>query len=175
MKKNHKTQFNTPEGYFESFNERLMARIKVEEEEVNTDFLPKTDGFGVPQGYFDDFETKVLQNTTQKKNKVIQLFPKQVYYAAASIAALFILGILLFSPSENEISFDDLASTEIDAYFESNELGLTSYELAEYINVEELTLADMTDSKIEDDSILEYLDENVEEIEDLNLDYDAFE
>lgn len=175
MKKNHKTQFNTPEGYFESFNERLMSRLKEEEEDINTDFLPKTDGFKVPKNYFEQLESKVLEETTQKKIKVIPLFSKQTYIAAASIAAIFVLGILLFNPSNNEISFDDLASTEIDAYFESNELGFTSYELAEYVKVEDLTFSNMTDDEIEEETLLEYLDENLEEIEDLNLDYDAFE
>jgi len=39
MKKNHKDKFKTPEGYFESFNERLMDKI-VKEESI----IPSSDG-----------------------------------------------------------------------------------------------------------------------------------
>ena len=173
MKKNHKNKFKTPEGYFDNFNERLMDKIVKEES-----LIPKSDGFSVPEGYFETFNNQVSQKFNPEQPKVILLKSfRKYYYAAASIAAIFVLGFW-FSKNTNEtVNFEDLASAEIDAYFENNDLGLTSYELAEVVNIEEVSILDITETEnsVENDMILEYLDQNIEEIDDLNLDYDDFE
>ncbi len=177
MKKDQKNKFKTPEGYFESFNERLMNRIEAKKDDSISEIIPKTDGFAVPKKYFEE----VGQNIKQKIGhgpKVISLRSyRKFYYAAASIAALFVL-VLAWNwdnTSEPIIGFEDLASAEIDSYFENNDLGLTSYELAEVIDVEEINVLDMTNEAIADEEILEYLDENVDEFDDLNLDYEDLE
>ena len=173
MKKNHKNKFKTPEGYFENFNERLFARIEAEENEPNTDFLPKSDGFEVPDGYFDDVSDKILSKVTTNEPKVIRFKPwRTLYYAAASIAAIFVLALFVFQKSESEIGFEDLVSTDIDSYFEQNEIGLSSYEIAEVMDIETISLSDIMEQDLAEDEILDYLDENVDELEDLNLDYD---
>lgn len=173
MEKNHENNFQTPEGYFESFNERLFARLDAEEGEPNTDFLPKTDGFAVPEDYFESLPTKIIEKTIESTPKVVRLQPKRrFYYSAASVAAIFVLALLIFQNNEPAPTFEDLASSDIDAYFEENEIELSSYELAEVINIENISVADMTEEDLQGEEILEYLDENLDEIEDLNLDYD---
>nr|WP_321412185.1 hypothetical protein [uncultured Allomuricauda sp.] len=47
---------------------------------------------------------------------------------------------------------------------------MTPYEIAEVVSLEEMELTDMLDDDFEDEIIIEYLDKNVEDIEDLNLD-----
>lgn len=173
MKKNHENKFKTPEGYFESFNERLFARLEAEESEPDTNFLPKSDGFTIPEGYFEVVSNKIITNMGGNESKVIQLKPwRKIYYAAASIAAIFILSLLFFQKSEPEINFEDLASADIDSYFDQNEIEFSSYEIAEVIDIETILVADFFGQDFAEDEILEYLDENVDEIEDLNLDYD---
>ena len=170
MKKNHKNPHKTPEGYFESFNERLMDKIFREES-----IIPKSDGFLVPDSYFQTFNNKL---TTKVKPKVVQLNRyKKYYYAAASIAAIALLAFFFNQNNQAAFGFDDLAIAEIDAYFENNEMALTSYELAEVVSIENLSILDITETEntIEKEMILEYLDENVDELEDLNLDYEEFE
>ncbi|MFD2586933.1 hypothetical protein ACFSQJ_08325 [Croceitalea marina] len=171
MKKNHKNPHKTPEGYFNSFNERLMDKIAKEESNI-----PKNDGFSVPEAYFDTFNSTVSDKV---KPKVVQLHSyRKYYYAVASVAAI-VLMVVFFNQNSNQAKFDfeDLASNEIDAYFDKTDLEFSSYELAEVINLDNVSLLDITDANNteEGDLILDYLNETTDEIEDLNLDYDEFE
>lgn len=177
MKKNKKNSFNIPEGYFDNFNDRLMDRIKEEEAGKVESLIPKNDGFSVPDGYFNKVTPAVLSKTIGKETKVIPLRSnRNLYYAVASVAAIFILIFSFTWNSDSEsISFEDLASAEIEAYFDNNTHGMTSYEIATIIPIEDVSLGDVLEDVLEDDNILEYLDENVEDIEDLNLDYSDYE
>ena len=176
---NQKNKFKTPEGYFESFNERLMNRLETEEEDVVSEIIPKADGFTVPEGYFDGVNTGVknrLASSSKVVSKVVSLRSyRTFYYAAASIAAIFVLVLAWNWDNQPQVGFDDLANTEIDAYFESNEFGLTSYEIAEVLPVENIGVIDITDSEIEEENLLEYLNENIEDLDELNLEYDELE
>ncbi|MBO0322399.1 hypothetical protein J0X14_08830 [Muricauda sp. CAU 1633] len=175
MKKDKKNSFNTPEGYFENFHERLMDKIGKEESQLES-IIPKSDGFALPEGYFNSVTEKVLSKTTESEAKVIQLTSyRKFYYGAAAIAAIFLLVFGLNWKSEIPIDFEDLANTEIDAYFETTEIDMSTYELAELVPLDHLELNDMLENDIEAENILEYLDENVEDIEDLNLDYNDYE
>ncbi|WP_350292146.1 hypothetical protein [uncultured Croceitalea sp.] len=170
MKQNHKNPHKAPEGYFDSFNERLMDKI-VKEESI----IPKNDGFSVPDLYFETFNDKITNRTT---SKVVRLHSyRKYYYAAASIAAITLLAFFLSQNNETEFGFEDLATAEIDAYFETNGLGLSSYELAEVVDFEAISVLDITqeENDIEEELILDYLDENVDELEYLNLEYEKFE
>ncbi|KPM33176.1 Hypothetical protein I595_78 [Croceitalea dokdonensis DOKDO 023] len=172
MKKNHNNKFKTPEGYFESFNERLMAKMSKEE-----GIIPKSDGFQVPEHYFEELP-KTLSHKI--KPKVVFLYPlKKYYWAAASIAALLLLALVINSNrfKNNTIEFEDLASTEIDSYLDDNQMDLTVYDLAQVVNLDNLTVDDITETTeiLEGQVILDYLDDNVDEFEDLNLDYDEME
>ena len=170
MKKNHDNKFKTPEGYFESFNDRLMDKIAKEDA-----IIPSNDGFSVPEGYFEEFSSKVLPRV---ETKVVSLKSYRKYYlAAASVAAIAILTLFFNQESTSNFDFDDLASAELDEYFGDNVLDLTTYELAEVIDFESISILDIaeSDETIENEMILEYLDENVDEIDDLNIDYDELE
>ena len=173
MNKDHKNKFKTPEGYFESFNEKLFARLDAEEGDPNTDFLPKSDGFTIPKDYFEEVYPKVQSKSTKSSPRVISLNTRRTfYYAAAAIAVLFALTLGWNWNQDSDASFEDLADADIETYFEHNELGFSSYEIAETVNLENLSITDFSDEILEEDSILEYLDENVEDLEDLDLDYE---
>jgi len=177
MKKDKKNSFNTPEGYFDNFNDRLMDRIKKEEAGEATSLIPKSDGFAVPDGYFDEVTPTVLSKTVAKETKVIQFKPnRNFYYGVAAVAAIF---ILIFSFTWNStpesITFDDLANAEIESYLENTDFEMTSYEIAEVVSLEEMELTNILGDDFEDDIIMEYLDENVEDIKELNLDDTDYE
>jgi len=177
MKKDKKNSFNTPEGYFENFNDRLMDRIQNEEAQEDGAIIPKTDGFAVPDGYFDVITNDVLSKTVGKETKVIPLKSnRNFYYSVAAVAAIFILIFSLTWNSTSEpITFDDLANAEIESYLENTDFEMTSYEIAEVVSLEEMELTDMLGDDFEDDIIMEYLDENVEDIKELNLDDTDYE
>ncbi len=175
MKEDHDNKFKTPEGYFDSFNERLMARLS-EEEDIVSDIIPKTDGFGVPAGYFETVHDAVSSRLQRKGTRVIALRSyRAIYYAAAAVAALLVLVAVWNRNTTSQLGFEDLAGTDITTYLENNDLGLSSYEIAEVVDLEEVSLSDIMDTQLEEEVILDYLNENVEEIEELNLEYDEIQ
>ncbi len=162
---NKKNPFKTPEGYFENFTDGLMDKLN--QEKGN---LPMEDGFVVPENYFNGLHKKIQEKLNPEETKVVQLNPwKEYYIAAASIAAILIVFFGLNWNFQQEISFEDLASTDIENYFESIELGLTTYEIAELLPVDELEINDILENQFDEENVIDYLNDNVDTIEDLNL------
>lgn len=167
-KKYKKEGFNVPEGYFDSLSKRLMNQMKEEKQG-----LPNKEGFGVPEGYFENFNDRLKERMDLEGPKVVQLNPlRKFYFVAASIAALIIIVIGLRWGSTDELSFGDLANSELETYLDENEIELTSYELAEVIPVEELEVNDILDNNLKDENIIDYLDENVDDLDELNIEFD---
>ncbi|TAI49183.1 hypothetical protein [Flagellimonas allohymeniacidonis] len=176
MGENEENNFKTPEGYFESFNERLMGKIRGEEETEKLSFLPKSDGFSVPEGYFQNLDQKMSSRLGDQETKVISLKTyRKYFYGAVAAAAVFLVIFGLNFNTETPVAFEDLASAEIDAYLESTELDLSSYELAEMVPIDEIEINDVVEEQLESENILEYLDENIEDIDELNLNFEDYE
>ena len=57
-------------------------------------------------------------------------------------------------------------------YLEDNELGLSSYELAEVLLTEEFEVNDILNSEVDDENIIDYLEDNIDDIDELNLEID---
>ncbi len=169
-KKNNKKNFKTPEGYFKGFSDRLLDRMS-DTGNQGSSLLPKSDGFYLPDGYFDSLNKNIQEKLEDGIPKVITLNRRRkvYYYAAAAVAAIVLLTIGIRTNSSEEHTFEGLAKTEIEDYFNSTDLGLSSYEIAEVIPVDELEISDITDNKIEEENIIDYLDNNIENIEELNL------
>mgnify|MGYP003643662189 FL=1 len=164
MKKNTKNPFKTPQGYFNSFEDKLMDKLSTE-----GSVMPKARGFTVPENYFDTFNDK-LTNKLIKETKVIPLYPvKKIIAFVASIAAIAIIFLGYNWNSTEELSISALANTDIEAYFENNEFDLTSYEIAEVLPFTDTEFSNMLNSSIENDNILDYLSDNTIDFEELNL------
>ena len=132
--------------------------------------LPNKDGFKVPEGYFDSLNKKVLEKVTEKEIKVIRLQAyKKYFYAAASVAAIVLLVLSMQWKDKSSFTFDDLARTDIEIYLEENDLGLSSYELAEVLLTEEMEVNDILNIELDDENIIDYLEDNIDE---LNLEID---
>jgi len=170
MKKKHKNNaFKTPENYFEGFNDRLFDRLGEDKIE-----LPKNDGFKVPQGYFDTLN-KDLTNRLQQTavTKVLKLHPyRTYYYAAAALAVLFVLVLGFQQFQDKELSFDSLANSDIENYLDNTDLGLSSYEIAEVAVLDEMAIENILEDQLIEENIMEYLDENVDDFDELNLEID---
>ena len=176
MGKKDKSNFKTPEGYFDSFNERLMQKLHTDQATEKLSYLPESDGFRTPVGYFEGVDKKVLSQVREKETKVITLNAyRKYFYGAAAVAAIILLFFGLNLKTESPVAFEDLASTEIDTYLENTELDLTYYEWAELVSLEDAQLNDIMDTPLEAENILEYLDENIEDIEELNLNFEDYE
>ncbi len=169
-KSNKNSGFKTPEDYFEGLTDRLLEKLS-EEDSV----LPKEDGFAVPEAYFDTLNEKLADKIQQEDTKVVQLNPyRKYYFAAASIAAVALIIFGLNMGQSEETTFEDLASSDIEDYFESNELELSSYEIAEVLPVDELEINDILENQLNEDNVIEYLNDNIDDFEELNLDSDEY-
>ncbi|NNE76774.1 MAG: hypothetical protein HKN31_06840, partial [Pricia sp.] len=108
-----------------------------------------------------------------EKPKVIPLQSYKKYvYTAASIAAILLVLVGLNWSSSEEITFEDLASEEIEDYFENNDFELTSYEIAEVLPLDELEMSDFFENQLNEENVLDYLNDNTENYDELNLEDD---
>jgi len=160
--------FKTPEGYFEGFTDDLLNKMSKE-----ASSLPNKEGFKIPEGYFDNLNKEVLEKITEKESKVINLKSyRKYFYVAASVAAILLLVLGIQWRDQSSFTFDDLARTDIEMYLEDNELGLSSYELAEVLLTEEFEVNDILNSEVDDENIIDYLEDNIDDIDELNLEID---
>ena len=160
--------FKTPEGYFEGLTGKIMEKLSEEERSI-----PENEGFGVPDNYFESLNERIKDKLEPKETKVVQLHSYRRYWvAAASIAAIFTLAVLIPWKGTEATSFDALASADIEAYLDEGNVDFSSYELAEFIPEENLEESMMLEESVEDENIMDYLDDTIEDIDELNLEYD---
>ncbi|MEN8788586.1 MAG: hypothetical protein ABF293_08440 [Flavobacteriaceae bacterium] len=160
--------FKTPQGYFEGLSEEIMSKL----EKASFD-LPESDGFKTPEGYFDSLSKEVLAKNPVAQTRVIRLKPyKKLLFAAASVAAAVVLIFGWQWQGNRSLEFGDIASGELLAYFEDYSTGLSSYEIAEVIPIEDLELNDILERNLDDENIVDYLETTIDDIDELNLDYD---
>ncbi|MFT5942502.1 MAG: hypothetical protein ACI8VZ_002028 [Candidatus Paceibacteria bacterium] len=162
--------FKTPEGYFEGFNNSLLDKLKRE----STD-IPQNEGFSIPEGYFEGLNQNILITLQEGESKVIPLNPyKKYYFTAIAAAASILLVISLQRKKEEAFTFDDLAASEIESYFEFHDYGMSYYEIVEIMPLDDINLQDMLQRRIKDETIADYLNDNVDLFEDLNLENDEY-
>lgn len=161
-----KNSFKTPEGYFDSFTDNLMTKLSAEET-----IAPNKDGFKVPEGYFESLYQEIESKLKVEEPKVIQLNPyKKYYFAVASIAAVLLLYFGINFNSTPGLTFDDIANSDIENYFDNNDLDLSSFEIAEVIPVDELEINDIINNHLNDANVVDYLNNSIDDFEELNLD-----
>jgi hypothetical protein len=161
--------FKTPDSYFDKFSDILSKRLREENIEI-----PKEDGFILPEGYLEDLHSNIQKKLEYKENKVVPLNPYKTYYLiAASIAALvlFVFG-LNWNTGQEIPSWDDIANTDIENYFDNNYVGLTSLEIAEVMSIEDLEITDFLNSELSEEHIVDYLNDYIDDFEELNLEED---
>ena len=160
------TPFKLPEGYFENFTDDFLDTLRLDDLD-----LPKENGFKAPEGYFDGLLKPIVRKLDLQETKVVQLHPyRKYYFAAASVAAILLLFFGFYRKSVEAPTFDKLADADIEAYFENNELGLSSYEIAEMLPIDELEINDILETQFEDENVIDYLDDHTNDFEELNLD-----
>jgi len=157
--------FKTPAGYFEKLSGRIMDNIAQDASTVSQE-----KNFKVPEHYFNNLHSEIIQKLEKQDTKVIPIKSfKKYYYTAASIAAILLLFFGLTWNTTKAISYGDLANSDIDQYFENHELSFSAYDLAEILSLEELDYNDVLENALAEESILEYLNTNVRDLNELNL------
>jgi len=100
------TPFVAPEGYFEQFSNRILAKIEAQETEKEElspllQSLKKENPFSVPPAYLQEFKV----NVTPKEAKVIPLFNLKAvlkYAAAAAVVGIIATFATLFFSGEEK-------------------------------------------------------------------------
>jgi hypothetical protein len=148
--------FKIPEGYFQEFEDRMMAHVTFSES------APKENPFKVPENYFETLGDKLMENieTAPEKGKVIPLFNRRILAYVASVAAImvFFFSTLTFNES-GEIGFDDLNMIAIENYL----LETLDWDNPNNTAVEEYSFTASTNPNIDKEALLEYLNDHIEE------------
>ncbi|OUS01939.1 hypothetical protein A9Q86_04620 [Flavobacteriales bacterium 33_180_T64] len=148
--------FKTPKDYFSQVEEQILNEVSLIDKANHS-------GFEVPGSYFESLESKILDKVNPKNDTpVISLFSwKKLVYTSA-IAASLILMFTIFTPSE--ITFEDIETASIEYYIEQE--GFSNYDLASLLTEEELSTVNFIDNEILEETIEDYLLDNVD-IEEL--------
>lgn len=148
--------FNTPNDYFDAFDDKLLKKISTEETIINT----KSTGFKTPKGYFDTVDTSIINTLSEtKETKVISLFNRKtiVYISGIAAAALIFFNISIFNTN---MSIEDIELATVENYILEDDI--SSYEIASLLTEEELNENDIIDYGFQDENIEEYLLNNAD-------------
>ena len=151
--------FRTPSEYFENFEDRLFHKI---EEET----LPKETGFSVPDGYFEAFDDKLFDRigSSKAQGKVISLVRnRKVWFATSIAASLAILFMLLRNDNGLQTEINKIQISSIETYIEEGNLELDSYDISALLNDEELSNLSLKDDLFTEESLQDYLLENIDD------------
>lgn len=148
--------FKVPEGYFQEFEDRMMARLNLAEVPVHEK------PFKVPEQYFEQLSDRIIDRleSEPETGKIIPLFNRRMLSYVASVAA--VVAILFSSIVLNrsgELGFDDLNMSAIENYL----LESLDFDNPNNTPVEEYAVTTPANPNIDKQALLEYLNDNIEE------------
>ena len=145
-----KTIYKTPDTYFESIEDLVVTKIKV-------GIFQKETSRSVPESYFETLEDTVF-NRIKETSKVSTLKKLSKYVAPIAIAASFLI-IFILNSTSNNITFETLATSEIEEFIENGNINYDAESLASIFP--EVTLEETNYiSALSDSDVLNYLNEN---------------
>lgn len=164
---NNNQDFKVPQGYFESLEDRVMDAVATDEIEQS---LPEH-GFVMSSGYSESFEDRLFNRMKQENLLDTEIRPKtrrlhireSLKYVAAVAAVVLVVGTL-FNSNEPTAS-DNLESIDLltlQGYLQ--EVSETPNSNLQFIITEQQdSLGAKDDIIIEQEALLEYLKENIDE------------
>ncbi|WP_445382485.1 hypothetical protein [Robiginitalea sp. IMCC43444] len=155
--------FTVPEGYFDTLTDRVLDQVKKEH-------IPKTSedqGFKLPEGYFDTFGERLESRMQQPAGKVRSLWGPRMALAMSAAAAVVLMLVYYPFKGNQRLQFDDLEKNEIQAYLESDEMDMSTFELAEVFPLDGIEMDDVLEAGPEEEQILDYLDDNIEGLDEI--------
>jgi len=145
-----KPDFKTPEHYFNTLEDIVITKL-------NTQNLQLENNNTVPENYFNTLEDRVIDRLN-KKPKVTKLKSITKYIAPIAIAASFLI-IFLLNNNSREITFESIASAEIEEFIDLGHIDYDAESLTTVFPDIELDDNNFISSLSEND-VLEYLNEN---------------
>ncbi|APS40051.1 MULTISPECIES: hypothetical protein [Salegentibacter] len=157
---NQKSGFKTPANYFEGLEEDLLDMVKLSE----TLGEKKSAGFTAPIGYFDGLEDEILKKATKPETRVRNLFTKEAFLYAASIAAIVIaFASTFYINPETQTSWDNVELSVMENYIDNNNIEFSTSEISNYIFQQGYIIDDADLNTVNSDAMKNYLDENLED------------
>jgi len=147
-----KNPFEIPNGYFDSVEDIVLAKLKAEA-------MNKVNSSSVPDGYFETFEETVISEIKTSKPKVISLKSRVVKIMAPIAITASLLLVFILSSDNQLYTFEDLTSSDIEQWIENEDITFDEIELALVIEDSDLSGFEHS-SKYSDEELLEYLNES---------------
>lgn len=166
MKKSHlhnikESGFKTPDEYFAAFDQRLFKKIEVQKELAPI----SNSGYKVPDNYFENFDDKLQKRLKDDASpKVIKMGSWRNVAYISGIAASLVLLLTVFTKSQNDVSINKIETASIEEYLNGQNLNI--YDIASFLNDEDLVLDNFVTNTFTDESLENYLLDNAS-IEDL--------
>lgn len=155
VQKNSTSNFNIPTDYFNTIEEITLTKLKAEAIAIKNNAE-------IPSDYFETFEDRVLTKV-KASQKVISLKQIAKYMAPLAVAASLLLFFIL-NTNTKKVTFDSLATSEIEQFIESGLVDINAITLAETFSEIDLSTNNLTNT-ISDEEVLDYL--TVEDIENI--------
>jgi hypothetical protein len=168
-----------PKGYFESFNERLFAKLELEEELKE---FPQLSGlakklpFSVPENYFGSLEQQVKERIGSEASVVsIGSFLNKYKYAIAAVFVLTIGTSLFFRYyNQSEQMKTDPACMELACLTKEEITNSADFNQMSLNDLESLAGQDIQDS-LKEEINKDVVDELMQHPEDIGITEDDFE
>jgi hypothetical protein len=155
--KTNKSGLHLPEGYFNNFEDRMLLKVM-------EDSLPKSNGFKTPDGYFRQVEDRIVSLVSEnEKPKIIPLYRNKTLLYVSGIAASLLVIISLVNGLQSDPAFEDLSATAIEEYIDEGVMDIDSYDVMALLEEEEIDDITIPSEVISEESIENYLIENIDE------------
>lgn len=155
------TGFKTPDGYFDSFESRLINKMNIQKE---MDGIQNT-GFTVPPHYFEQVADSIKEKiATEPKSKLRSITFYKNAGMISGIAAALLIMVAIITKSSNNLSINQIETASIENYL--NDANLSTYDIASYLNEDDLELDHFVANSFSEESLENYLLNNAS-IEDL--------
>lgn len=154
--KNISSSFKTPTNYFNTVEDITITKLKAE-------VVFSKNKSEISDDYFSNIEDRVFAKIKEDK-KVISIKRVTKYFAPLAIAASLLLIFILNSNQQGIVTFDSLATTEIEEFIENGLVDINTENLELAFSDIELATSSISTS-ISDDEVFEYL--AIEDLENI--------
>ncbi|MFD2561355.1 hypothetical protein [Aquimarina rubra] len=150
-----------PDSYFDTFENQLMQKLNIDKNDSSTLADNLKTGLTTPDNYFENVENTILQKTigANPDTKVVSLFTRKNILYVSGIAAMIamIISVSINSNRADSFSFDTLALTDIQEYFEEGNAEISDAEIAELLDDNISFVNTINEDEISDEELENYL------------------
>jgi len=141
------TAFKLPNNYFDGIEDLVLAKTKFKS-------IKNKHTYNLPNHYFDNLEDRVLSKI--KTQKTIFSIKKLATYVAPLAIAASLLFIFILNNNQKTVTFDSLATSEIEQFIDNGFVDIDSQSLAIAFSTVEIS-SNILNTSFTEDEVLDYL------------------